>query len=154
MSIEKMMKKHTYNIVQIKKESEILEVLQCFSHYFNLLRNNIELQNQMAKKYSAQAQFRVVLCEGEIAGFISFYANNQIDRVAYVSMIAVSEKFRRRGFGKILLENYENISKLKNMKKINLEVLLSNTAAINFYERYGFTCIESRNTTLLMSKDI
>lgn len=142
------------HLMGITQENEISEVLSNFSPYLISLRKGEKFQKEMAQKFAKNATFRVVMCAEEIAGFVAFYVNNQVDKIAYISMIAVKEKFRKQGIGGLLLKECEKVSKLNAMKKINLEVLLDNISAIDFYKRNGFKCIENRKTTLLMSKDI
>ncbi len=143
-----------FNFMEIKSENQIVKILQSFSSCLASLRNSESFTKEIAKKFSLKAKFRVVLCNNEIAGFIAFYSNNQVDKITYISMIAVKEKFRNQGIGLLLLKDCEQISKSNTMKKINLEVLLDNIVAIEFYKKNGFVCIEKRKKTLLFSKDI
>lgn len=140
--------------VEMTQENEIAEILNNFSSCLTSLRKGEDFQKKIAKKFALNANFKVALCDGEIAGFIAFYANNSVDKIAYISMIAVKEKYRKQGFGLLLLQECEKNAKVSAMKTINLEVLLENTAAIEFYKRNGFICKEKRATALLMSKDI
>lgn len=73
--------------------------------------------------------------------------NNQI--IAYISLwiikeevqlnkIAVKHEFRRRGFGRWLVEKIESFSLKKGASYIQLEVREKNQSAISFYEKTGF----------------
>jgi len=52
--------------------------------------------------------------------------------------IDVKKEFRRRGVGSMLLEAFEKRALEKNVKKIILQVEVSNTPAINLYLKKGY----------------
>ena len=58
--------------------------------------------------------------------------------------ITIHPKFTRRGFGKILFENFLNISEKKNIRTIFLEVSSKNKPAISFYKIFDFKTINIR----------
>ena len=52
---------------------------------------------------------------------------------------AISQKFQKKGAGSILLTTIINQCKAMDIKNIYLEVRITNTKAILFYEKFGFT---------------
>lgn len=58
--------------------------------------------------------------------------------ILHIDPIAVSEKARGNGIGKLLLNKVEQIAKNKQIPKINLEVVDTNPSAQKLYERYGY----------------
>ena len=58
--------------------------------------------------------------------------------------IAVSDKFRKKGIGGKLLEEFTNECRLRNGEKIFLEVRSRNIPAISLYKKAGFEEISLR----------
>ena len=56
----------------------------------------------------------------------------------YIANVAVRNKFRRLGIGASLLGTAEKAALYKNCSFISLEVRVSNTPAINLYEKHGY----------------
>ncbi len=81
--------------------------------------------------------FLVILEDRKIVGFVAAVPSDS--KVARVLMLAVLPQYRKRSYGKILMEElYEN-SIAKGMDSMILEVRKSNTRAISFYELQGFS---------------
>ena len=53
-------------------------------------------------------------------------------------MLAVDEKYRRRGIGSALMKEIIKQASLMGINKIRLEVKVNNKEAIRFYTRFGF----------------
>lgn len=80
--------------------------------------------------------FIVMENEGLIIGFIFGVMLSRID--ARILMLAVHEKYRRRGAGTILFHEFLKQCSLKGIRTITLEVRVSNFSAIDFYKKLGF----------------
>lgn len=87
-------------------------------------------------------QFGTIIIEQDakenFQGVIAFYLNDFIDYTAFITIIAVDEKFRCKGIGKKLLLQAENTAKQKLMKKIRLSVKDENINAVQFYKKNGY----------------
>lgn len=82
---------------------------------------------------------------GEIDGQIVAYACVWISfDEADVANIAVDEDFRGQGIGAKLFAEIIRRVKLLNVNAITLEVRVSNTAAINLYEKFGLRSVGRR----------
>src|SRR2546421_10668127 len=53
-------------------------------------------------------------------------------------MFEVSAGWRRRGFGRQLMDDFVQRCVMRGLRRIELEVRISNEEAIRFYKRYGF----------------
>ena len=53
-------------------------------------------------------------------------------------MIAVSDSFRRQGYGKLILESVISYCKQSEMRYLALEVRKENLGAIDFYKSFDF----------------
>ena len=57
---------------------------------------------------------------------------------AHITMLAVDPKFRRQGFGQVLLLSLLASAKQRGLERATLEVKVSNQAALSLYEKFGF----------------
>lgn len=55
-----------------------------------------------------------------------------------VLRLAIRERFRKKGWGEILLTALEEACRMKGVERLYLEVRQSNTPARNFYHKAGF----------------
>ena len=78
--------------------------------------------------------------EGKILGTISLLKAN--DGAYELSKMAVSEKSRGLGIGKILMEHCLDFAKKKNIKKLFLYSNKGLKPAIHLYRKYGFVEVE------------
>lgn len=98
------------------------------------------------KEYFRQELFlplrynRVILIEDEnlsqklIGYLLSHYTLDEL----HIAKIATDKKYQRMGVSSILMEKCISFCILKKIKCISLEVRVSNTPAIKFYEKYKF----------------
>lgn len=93
--------------------------------------------------------------EEDVLGFAAMYANNKENKIAYISLIAVSTQAQNRHVGKQLLETCELLALQKGMNAVELEVSKENIGAIQFYKKngYRYKCDASENT-FYMKKEI
>lgn len=115
--------------------SEIAELEKvCFSEPWSETSLRDELTNETARFY--------VLRDSEnLLGYIG--ANNVCNEV-YITNVAVNEKYRGNGYGKILVNHLIKQSELERAFFITLEVRKSNKNAIKLYEKCGFKFIGER----------
>ena len=69
-------------------------------------------------------------------------------------VIGVSSEFQGKGYGSLLLQEFENRAKEMNYKLINLTVRNDNTQAIKAYERNGWIRSKLSGNSLEMYKNI
>jgi ribosomal protein S18 acetylase RimI-like enzyme len=84
--------------------------------------------------------------DGSIAGYVTVLArvsSGDLDDgdlvYSYIDDLIVSEKFRKLGVGKKLVEAAELFAKSKNARWLRLSVLARNTSARNLYSSAGFS---------------
>ena len=68
--------------------------------------------------------------------------NDDLKKVAYISLIAVKPEYRRLGYGKKMLQHDIEYSKNKGMEKVRLEVRKDNEAAISYYQSLKFYFVD------------
>lgn len=74
----------------------------------------------------------------EIAGYCALYANDLIERTAYITLFCVRSQMQRMHVGSKLMDASIEEAASRGMNKIRLEVLKVDTGAIEFYKRNGF----------------
>lgn len=118
----------------------IYESLCLFDMQFpRSLSGRVGCLESYAKKLYDNSYFLIAEESGDIKGFAAFYANNYIDKVAFLAQIAVDINCRGLGISSLLLCKCEEISYGNGMKSISLEVDNSNIRAINFYVKHGYS---------------
>lgn len=84
---------------------------------------------------SENTLFAVAKSQQKIVGYCGMYL--ALDE-GEITNVAVSGTSRRKGIGGAMLEFLLEQAEKKGIKKIALEVRLSNQAAIRLYEKFGF----------------
>ncbi|MBO3801127.1 MAG: ribosomal protein S18-alanine N-acetyltransferase [Thermoproteota archaeon] len=79
--------------------------------------------------------FLVALFNKDVVGYIMF---DKLYNSGIIVSIAVSQRFRRKGIGGLLLT--KALGKLKELgaKEVLLQVEVTNNSAISFYKKFGF----------------
>jgi ribosomal protein S18 acetylase RimI-like enzyme len=87
----------------------------------------------------------VVDTDSGVAGYLTLLINVPTEEIydgkyeyALVSDIAVLERFKGRGYGKLLLNEATRIARDKNAKWLRLQVLLENQIAKTLYKKADF----------------
>lgn len=85
----------------------------------------------------AQGRFYVVEYQERIAGYLSLLVNRRACSLRIYS-VAVHSAFRGKGVGQLLMNLAVDIANEEGLKKVSLEVNVSNLSAIHLYEKNGF----------------
>lgn len=119
-----------------KSDIETLAELerQCFSSPWSVASLEAELTKN-------DSHFFVLLCDEHIAAYIG--SNIVLDE-CYIANVAVFPEYRRKGFGRLLVEHASENAKNNNCSFITLEVRESNQSAISLYESCNFETLGKR----------
>ena len=112
-----------------------IESLAYGDHHWSKESFLTELSNELAHYYS------VFNKKNEL---IAYCGTWQILEEAHITNIAVSPEYRRKHIGEALLKTIIDDCYKNMVKFITLEVRISNTPAINLYEKYGFKSLGTR----------
>lgn len=75
--------------------------------------------------------------KNELIGFIILIKDRK-DRINIINFL-INPRFQNKGYGALLLENtLQKITQLKEIKKVVLNVQVSNSQAIKLYEKFNF----------------
>lgn len=133
-------------IMEANTVEDIYEVLKTFEEHMPRLAAKVGSYYSYAEKLSKNAHFLFAKDEGEILGFISFYANDFISCIGFISLIIVSSKVQKKGIGALLLNGCFRRMKESGMAMAKLEVEKTNSNAIAFYKHMGFELIGLNGT--------
>jgi ribosomal-protein-alanine N-acetyltransferase len=95
-------------------------------------------ENQAAVLFVAEAPDNGA---SKVVGYIGLWF--VVDE-AHISTIAVHPNYRRHGLGEALLQHGLEYASENGAAMVTLEVRVSNQAALNLYDKYGFKVIGSR----------
>ena len=90
-------------------------------------------------KIDSLSIFEKYYIENNLAGFVSFYCNNEESKEAFITMVLVDESYRGKGIAQKLIIEVIDIIKEQGFLKCNLEVKADNVNAIKLYSKIGFS---------------
>lgn len=96
--------------------------------------------------------YTIVNSENEDVGVIWYEKHSET--LVFICDFLISEKFRKRGYGKQALLLLENNVKEKGLKKIALHVFEFNKPAISLYNCLGYKTVKEEPGSIYMVKDI
>ena len=87
----------------------------------------------------------IVFLVGEIKqNIIGYVINSLRQSEAHLISIVSDEKYRRRGFSSVLIQNVIKKLQEKGIKKLKLEVRVGNEVAKAFYAKFNFKIIKNK----------
>ncbi len=106
-------------------------------------RPRLEAIRERLRELVEERRVRVLVAEGEdgIVGAASLWIKPDLghgDTVIEVPMLIVSERARRRGVGKLLVQEIRGVAAAENVSLIELVATRENLAARDFYRSLGF----------------
>jgi ribosomal protein S18 acetylase RimI-like enzyme len=124
-------------------------------NYISEYDNNFIVQDldNYLDKVQKNAIMQVYLEEGQLVGFIFYYAND-IEGDAFLTLVFVDPASKGKRIGKRLLESSINDIKEKSFKNYRLEVKKSNKGAIRLYESCGFVQEKDLGEKLIMNLNL
>ena len=129
------------NIKQVKK-GELLKLIEIDNDIFDYPASIKDFEN-----YFKEDTIKIwKISTQKIIGFVIFYhVRDEIE----IIQIGIMKSCRRKNYGSLIVNK---IKKLKDIRKIFLEVSVENTQAINFYLKNGFKKIGIRKAYYKINK--
>ena len=129
------------NIKQVKK-SDLFKLTKIDKYIFNYPASLKDLEN-----YFKEDTIKIwKISTQKIIGFVIFYhVRDEIE----IIQIGIMKSCQRKNYGSLIVNK---IKKLKDIRKIFLEVSVENTQAINFYLKNGFKKIGIRKAYYRVNK--
>ena len=94
--------------------------------------------NRYFAKIDQDAVFEKKYIDGELAGFIAFYANDYESKQAFITMVLVDERYRRKNVAKELLTHVFAVLKDQGFNQCGLAMRPHNFKALRLYQSFGF----------------
>ena len=96
-----------------------------------------DLMQNLIEKKALFLKLEIGKVKKQLVGFI-IAIRDEKERVNIINFL-IKQKFRNKGFGSYLLQKtIEKIENIQGIKKIVLNVQVSNSAAIRMYEKFNF----------------
>ena len=129
------------NVKQVKK-GELLTLIEIDNDIFDYPASIKDFEN-----YFKEDTIKIwKISTQKIIGFVIFYhVRDEIE----IIQIGIMKACQRKNYGSLIVNK---IKKLKNIRKIFLEVSVENTKAINFYLKNGFKKIGIRKAYYKVNK--
>jgi ribosomal-protein-alanine N-acetyltransferase len=128
ITIKKMDSSDVDGIIEIEKKAY-------GAHHWSKDSFLNEINNELARYYALYTS------DGHLAGYAGCW---HILEEAHITTIAIDTNYRRRNYAQALLQRVINDCYKEKIKYITLEVRVSNIAAINLYNKYGFSSFGTR----------
>lgn len=131
-------------ILNLKKEDlKNLKILLNGLNTFNKLEIKIALEmayEYLNKKNKSDYKFLIAKKNGDLAGFVCFGPTPLTESTYDLYWIAVSNKYQRKSFGKILLKECEERVRENGGKLLVIETssTIKYKKARKFYEKFGY----------------
>lgn len=127
------MSENSHNLVMEKmKEEDLDQVMEIekksFSDPWNKSFFSQDIDNQSALPLVAKVDDKII-------GYVCLW--KILDEIQ-ISNIAVCPERRRRGIGEEMMQRILKMTKEQDYRRISLDVRISNKAAINLYQKFGF----------------
>lgn len=94
--------------------------------------------DQMAEKVLTLGVVLAAETPERIAGVITGYANDQVNRTGYIAVLGISASYRGASLGSRLVQVFREEAMAAGMERITLFTHQDNQGAIRFYQRQGF----------------
>ena len=126
--------------MNVYKNPECIELVRKQLHVNRdfLTLSDFEIEGYLSKIDSLSI-FEKHYIENNLAGFVSFYCNNEESKEAFITMVLVDKSYRGKGIAQKLIIEVIDIIKEQGFLKCNLEVKADNVNAIKLYSKIGFS---------------
>lgn len=139
--------------VKTAVSDEIVQHLKaCDSAFIPELSQKVNIEEYAVKIADKAHTFEA--WEGkELVGLIAVYINFD-SLTAFITNVSVLSNYSRAGIGKELLHSCIGFLKNNSIKKVSLEVGISNSAALELYKKFNFIESDFRTETKMMELKI
>lgn len=91
--------------------------------------------------YDADEENFLICADNDVCAWLKLNGLLNAD-TAWISMLVVSDKYKRQGVGKFAVEYAFEYLHSKGFNQIGVQTTKDNVAAINLYKKYGFNIVE------------
>jgi len=142
----------TYQTKTATKNDVLLHLNLCNDAFIPKLDSRVNIE-EYATKISQYAITFEAWNNQQLIGLIATYFNQE-NHFGFITNVSVLKENMGTGVASELIEMCIQYASINNYEEIKLEVNKDNTPAINFYKKYNFTEIETKNDSLIMNLKI
>lgn len=110
--------------------------------------------DEYVEKILSLAEINLWTTSGKIEAIVATYANDPERHEAFITMVAVSPQYRKKGLAKSLIAATLSNLSARKFKRCSLEVRSDNTDAIKLYHSIGFKDSNQSGEIIRMSIDL
>lgn len=118
--------------------NELLEFLIRVDRLFPVPLSEKTKLCDLERKLSNFGTLGIVRQNGKIVSLCAGYANDYLNFLAYISVVASLPEYSGKGYGKIAVSEFIEKAKRAGMRAVHLYVVKENIPAVKLYERLGF----------------
>jgi RimJ/RimL family protein N-acetyltransferase len=115
----------------------------------------VEQQSQMIRELNQTKRSLILVCEidGKLVGYLSaFREKYRRKRHCVYIVIGILNRFTKRGIGTQLFDRLEQWGEAEKIHRLELTVMVHNTAAIALYKKIGFQIEGIKRHSLLVDR--
>lgn len=102
-------------------------------------------------KIDQHSIFQKQYVDNQLAGFVSFYCNNEKTKEAFITLVLINNNFRGKKIAQKLLKDTISNIREKKFSRCSLEVNIENKNALHLYEKIGFYEVYKKDDSIFMS---
>ena len=140
-----------WSVSEASAEAIERHLAACDKAFVPALSTRVRLGAYARKLHSLTARVEVWL-GNELIGLVAVYCNDVASGVAFISNVSVLPERQGQGLAAEMLRQCIEHCKAVGMRKLELHVDASNTAAVRLYERAGFTWCSNRWPTSMSQR--
>lgn len=106
------------------------------------------------KKLSEKAEVLAHSDASKCNAFVAYYCNDPLKKLAFITLVLVSQNARGTGLGRILMDSVLQIMKRRRFKSCQLEVEKDNSLALELYRSLGFFIHSERDDKYVLEVDL
>lgn len=125
-------------VIRRMQTNDIRDIMEIENMSFTTPWSELSFLNEI---YNTNSILKVAVVENNVVGYI---CTRYVSDEGHLLNLAVHHDFRRRGIATTLLDTVEKELKEKGCRVLYLEVRVSNTDAIKFYECQGLRIVGFR----------
>lgn len=117
---------------------QLLDFLQKVDNLFPISLSQKCNLNELQNKLNNFGVLGIVSKQETIVSICAGYANDKVNKIAYISIVATLPEYMGNGYGKMAVQKFIDEAKKAGMKAIHLYTVKGNDRAIKMYKSLGF----------------
>lgn len=117
-------------------------------------KSDVESFQDYALKVLKYASCLGFLEDGKLKGLIVIYHNDEINKIAYIPILAITPSYSGKGLASALINEAILLAKSSQIKHIFVNTWIDNKKAIQLYKKNGFEIHETEDSDVKLKYTI